>query len=196
MTSSYERSARTNPPIIPIAPVTSRLRHNLTQANTQKRYYQSLRDAVSQGYQWSDDHAIFRVYSAVKALIGPGFKAPECPTIEAVENRTDGSIYSPTLRFSCIITPSSPILKFYNKELILHTGFRFPYPHDLTLLLTLVEKSNLNVPDNVKFAGALTDYAVKTRYPGLSGPVTENECHEVVQLAGKVVIYTVTLNLY
>ena len=90
----------------------------------------------------------------------------------------------------------SPILKFYNKELILHTGFRFPYPHDLTLLLTLVEKSNLNVPDNVKFAGALTDYAVKTRYPGLSGPVTENECHEVVQLAGKVVIYTVTLNLY
>jgi len=59
------------------------------------------------------------------------------------------------------------------KALLINLGVEFPYTHDLAELITELERAGVNVPDKLKRAATLTDYAVESRYPGLSEPVTE-----------------------
>lgn len=73
------------------------------------------------------------------------------------------------------------------KAVMIHLGVQFPYIHDLTRLLELVEQANLDVPASIKRAGMLSDYAVETRYPGLAEPVTRGEYDEAIAVAEKVV---------
>ncbi len=73
------------------------------------------------------------------------------------------------------------------KALLINLGVRFSYTHDLTQLLTLVEQTGQSVPDDVKQAGVLSDYAVAARYPGLTEPVTDEEYHEAISIAERVV---------
>jgi len=73
------------------------------------------------------------------------------------------------------------------KALLLHMDVRFPYTHDLADLLTLVQQNEQPVPNSVKEAAALSEYAVETRYPGLAEPVTEEEHAEAVKWAERVV---------
>lgn len=73
------------------------------------------------------------------------------------------------------------------KGLLIHLDVSFPYTHDLADLITLVEAQGLKVPDSVKDAAILTDYAVVTRYPGLGEPVTEDEHEQAVAIAEHVV---------
>jgi HEPN domain-containing protein len=73
------------------------------------------------------------------------------------------------------------------KAVLIHLGVRFPYVHDLGQLLTLVEQAGQEVSDAIKQAASLSDYAVETRYPGLSEPVTWPEYEEAVAIAEKVV---------
>lgn len=75
------------------------------------------------------------------------------------------------------------------KALLIHLGMRFPYTHDLMQLLTLVEQTGRSVPEGVKRAGALSDYAVESRYPGLAEPVTQEEYEEAVAVAEEVVLW-------
>ena len=70
---------------------------------------------------------------------------------------------------------------------LVHRGVRFPYVHDLTALLTLVEQADRTVPQSIRQAARLTRYAVGTRYPGVSEPVTHKEYEEAVILAEEVV---------
>lgn len=58
------------------------------------------------------------------------------------------------------------------KTVLIHLGQRFPYTHDLAQLLGLVEQTGQSVPESIKRAAILSEYAVETRYPGLSEPVT------------------------
>ncbi len=58
------------------------------------------------------------------------------------------------------------------KAILIYLDVRFPYVHDLAQLLTLVEQAGQNVSDATRQAAGLSDYAVETRYPGLSEPVT------------------------
>src|SRR5437667_12342415 len=44
------------------------------------------------------------------------------------------------------------------KAVLLHLGVRFPYVHDLALLLTLPEQAGQVLPEQVQAAAALTDY--------------------------------------
>lgn len=62
----------------------------------------------------------------------------------------------------------------------------FPYTHDLARLLGLIEKSE-EVPERIREAARLTDYAVETRYPGVSEPVEQEEYEEAIKLAENVV---------
>ena len=71
------------------------------------------------------------------------------------------------------------------KAVLLHLGVGFPYVHDLSLLLTRVEQAGQAVPEPVRAAAALTDYAVETRYPGPFEPVTQEEYEEAVRVAGE-----------
>jgi len=73
------------------------------------------------------------------------------------------------------------------KAFLIHLDLCFPYTHDLTDLLTLVEGAGRKVPEDVKWAGILSDYAIESRYPGLAEPVTQEEYERVVSIAEEVV---------
>ncbi|MYA22099.1 MAG: HEPN domain-containing protein [Gemmatimonadetes bacterium] len=59
-------------------------------------------------------------------------------------------------------------------------GINFPYIHDLTRLMSMLEASGETIPAPVRRAAALTRYAVQTRYPSLEEPVTAQEYAEAV----------------
>lgn len=73
------------------------------------------------------------------------------------------------------------------KAVLIHLGVRFPYVHDLASLLALVEEAGQSVPEAVKRAAALSDYAVEARYPGPAEPVTQQEYEDSVNAAEEVV---------
>jgi len=72
------------------------------------------------------------------------------------------------------------------KAVLIRHRIRFPYVHDLAALLTLLEQTTGNLPDSVREAERLTQFAVEARYPGAAPPVGENEYHEAVRLASEV----------
>jgi HEPN domain-containing protein len=59
----------------------------------------------------------------------------------------------------------------------------FRKTHDLRGLLTVLESSGYPVPEEIRNADELTDYAVETRYPGLSEAVSVNEYRRAIALA-------------
>ena len=73
------------------------------------------------------------------------------------------------------------------KGLLIHLGVSFPYTHDLADLITLIKGQNLEVPESIKDAAILTDYAVVARYPGVGEPVMEDEHDQAVAIAERVV---------
>jgi len=73
------------------------------------------------------------------------------------------------------------------KAVLLHSGVRFPYVHDLAELVTLMERAGHMPPARVRESSRLTRYAVETRYPGLSEPLTEEEYLEALAIAEAVV---------
>ena len=72
------------------------------------------------------------------------------------------------------------------KALLLHRGVKFPYTHDLADLLTLLLKAEQKLPPKVNNAARLTRFAIVTRYPGLSEPVTEAEYQDAIGIAEAV----------
>lgn len=75
------------------------------------------------------------------------------------------------------------------KAVMIHLDVRFPYVHDLARLLALVEQAGQAVPESVKRASELSDYAVETRYPGLAESVTWDEYEEALAIATAVVLW-------
>ena len=73
------------------------------------------------------------------------------------------------------------------KALCIERSLEFPYVHDLTRLVTLLQEEGQPVPDEVKEAGRLTRYAVFARYPGVGDPVTEDDHERAVAIAERVV---------
>jgi len=73
------------------------------------------------------------------------------------------------------------------KAVLIHLGTRFPYVHDLAQLLALVQEAGQNVPEPLKLAAGLSDYAVEARYPGPAEPVTWQEYEDSVTVAEQVV---------
>lgn len=73
------------------------------------------------------------------------------------------------------------------KAVLLKKNLPFPYIHDLSELLTLFEQAGVELPDSVKEVGRLTRFAVVTRYPGITEPVTEEEYNRAVTIAETVV---------
>lgn len=73
------------------------------------------------------------------------------------------------------------------KAVALHKGIDFPYVHDLDQLLRLAENAGVPIPDEIREAGDLTEYAVTTRYPGMGQEVTEQLYREAMEIARAVV---------
>jgi len=64
----------------------------------------------------------------------------------------------------------------------------FPRSHSIGRLVELLPR-DITVPREVEDAASLTDYAVTTRYPGVSEPVDEEEYQAAVHLAEAVVAW-------
>ena len=73
------------------------------------------------------------------------------------------------------------------KAVFQHKSLTFRYVHDLEELLTNLEKNGIVVPEKVKEAEILTQYALDTRYPGDSELVDEEEYQHALVLAESVV---------
>ena len=58
------------------------------------------------------------------------------------------------------------------KATLIRLGLEFPYVHDLARLLSLLDDAGEAVPGMVHNAEALTPYALMTRYPGPTRPIT------------------------
>jgi HEPN domain-containing protein len=73
------------------------------------------------------------------------------------------------------------------KAVFIHRGLRFPYVHELTRLLQLLEQGGVKVPKYVWRADALTPFAVEARYPGQAPPVTQRQYRSALRIAESVV---------
>lgn len=73
------------------------------------------------------------------------------------------------------------------KAVLLAEGIPFPRIHNLHRLLDLLEEQALPVPAEVREAGALTLYAVLTRYPFPEEPVSPEELGRALLRADAVV---------
>jgi HEPN domain-containing protein len=69
------------------------------------------------------------------------------------------------------------------KAVFIYQGLAFPFTHDLAHLLTNLRHAGLKIPRYLDQAKRLSRYAVETRYPGLSGPVTDKQYRGTVRIA-------------
>ena len=61
----------------------------------------------------------------------------------------------------------------YMKALLISKGADFPKTHDLLMLNNLCSNAGIFLEINPKYLNTLTDYAVRTRYPGEELPLDE-----------------------
>lgn len=72
------------------------------------------------------------------------------------------------------------------KAVFLHGKLKLPRTHDILNMLGLLQRSGIEVPEEIRQADILTVYAVETRYPGLFEEVTLEEYLNAVDLAERV----------
>jgi len=72
------------------------------------------------------------------------------------------------------------------KSLLVSFDVSFPRTHSIGHLIELIEKQNIEVPDEIMDSISLTAYAVSTRYPGDFEPIDEQEYLETLETAEKV----------
>lgn len=75
------------------------------------------------------------------------------------------------------------------KAVLQHKGIVYRYVHDIEELITTLEGHGISVPQYIREAVCLTQYAVETRYPGDFEPVTEDEFNEALTIAEKAVAW-------
>ena len=63
-------------------------------------------------------------------------------------------------------------------SVLLKIPFRFV--HDIAELLTVLEQNGISLPEHIRAAAEVPDYAVETRYPGPMEPVSEEGYKEAV----------------
>lgn len=72
------------------------------------------------------------------------------------------------------------------KALLVLRKVKFPFTHDLSELLTILGKSGLAIPEDLKAVAELTPYAVESRYPGFDEPVVDTEYKQAIESAQKL----------
>ena len=75
------------------------------------------------------------------------------------------------------------------KAVLLHHAISFRFVHDINELISALDRNGVSVPDKVKAAAELNEYAVEARYPGDYEPVGEKEYHKAIAMAENVVIW-------
>lgn len=75
------------------------------------------------------------------------------------------------------------------KALLLDWSIPFPYIHDLVRLMGILDGNSTDVPQSIRDAAGLTEYAVAARYPGFDEPISEDELAEAIALAERVLTW-------
>jgi HEPN domain-containing protein len=73
------------------------------------------------------------------------------------------------------------------KAVCVYHGLDFPKTHSLVSLMDFLMEAGVVIPPASFQADILTQYAVRTRYPGWVEPVTSEEYQEAVRLAQEVI---------
>lgn len=68
-------------------------------------------------------------------------------------------------------------------------GKPFPYTHDLDHLVKLLHEAGQEIPDHIRQARWLTEYATASRYPGLDPETTEEQYSQALAIAETVVAW-------
>ncbi|MFH1760082.1 MAG: HEPN domain-containing protein [bacterium] len=79
------------------------------------------------------------------------------------------------------------------KAVLIYYKIKFPKSHDLADLMSMLETNRHSVPEEIKRAAELTEYAVETRYPGWIEPVVQTEYEEAIEIAEKVLNWAESL---
>lgn len=72
------------------------------------------------------------------------------------------------------------------KGVFIGRGENFPFIHDLEELLGLLQGNGLKIPKYIWEAEELSQFAAKTRYPGVADPVTVRQYRRAVRIATAV----------
>jgi len=72
------------------------------------------------------------------------------------------------------------------KALLIFNEIKFRFVHDIGELINTLEKNQVSVPAEIKESVILSEYAVETRYPFPSQPVSEDDYVEAVTISEKV----------
>jgi len=72
------------------------------------------------------------------------------------------------------------------KAILIKLNQSFPKTHSIGILLKLIEKAGVEIPQNINQAKLLTTYAVDARYPGDYEPVNKEEYKEALKIAEDV----------
>jgi len=73
------------------------------------------------------------------------------------------------------------------KAILIKYGIDFPFTHDITELLSLLQGTIHELPEFVKQSANHTRFAVFTRYPGIAPPVEPEEYEQAIVIAEKIV---------
>ena len=72
------------------------------------------------------------------------------------------------------------------KALCIYHDLDFQKTHSLANLMDILEAGGVSLPVDISKAAVLTQYAVRTRYPGMIEPITRSEYDAALDLAVKV----------
>ena len=72
------------------------------------------------------------------------------------------------------------------KALLIFNEIKFRFVHDIGELINTLEKNQVSVPTKIKESVILSGFAVETRYPFPSQPVSEADYIEAVTISEKV----------
>jgi len=75
------------------------------------------------------------------------------------------------------------------KAVCLAKELDFSKTHSLVHLMDILEAGGLQIPDTVREADILTQYAVQSRYPSIVEEVTKEEYRQSLKLAAQVVFW-------
>ncbi|HSL45935.1 MAG TPA: HEPN domain-containing protein [Anaerolineales bacterium] len=75
------------------------------------------------------------------------------------------------------------------KAVCLAQGMDIPKTHSLIHLMDILESSGIEIPNLVREADILTQYAVQTRYPSIMEEITRTEYRDAVKLAANAVFW-------
>ncbi|MDR3673800.1 MAG: HEPN domain-containing protein [Holophaga sp.] len=119
---------------------------------------------------------------------------PEPNTSRAWMERAESSLAlarmdGPGIRLEDLCYQTQQAAEKALKGVFLARRARFPFSHNLDLLLQGLEELGLEIPESVDNASRLTRYAVETRYPGFFEPVTPGEYQEALLMAEAVLAW-------